>query len=213
MSVTGSVSAMMEQDTDTRPRSCQPSAAVCWFLQALVLACTCLAVVAFTGRAHAAAGQWQAGGRLGAAWLDGARLGPSIEGYLRHGLADSVDFELQVLTSLHPFQPDSKSAPASSTASEPAWAFGLSPGVLYRWDVLRAVPFAGIGLGIYEWSGVNRELNRAQFGVSGRLGLDYLLSRNVVMSVQASTHLVMAESSVRLPWFQLGVGAAHAWGW
>jgi hypothetical protein len=214
MSVTESESAMMEQPTHTKRRCCQRSAALDWFPRVRVLACTCLAVVASTGRAHAAAGQWQAGGRLGAAWLDGARLGPSVEGYLRHGLGDSLDFELQVLTSLHPFQPDSKSAPApGSTTSDPAWALGLSPGVLYRWDVLRAVPFAGLGLGIYEWGGVESELNSAQFGVSGRLGLDYLLSRDVVMSVQASAHLLMAESSVRLPWFQLGVGAAHAWGW
>ena len=214
MSVRGSVSAKMEQHTDTRRRSFPRSAAVGWSLRVRVLACTCLAAVLCTHRAQAAAGQWQAGGRLGAAWLDGARLGPSVEGHLRHGLGDSLDFELQVLTSLHPFQPDSKSAqPAGSTTSETAWAFGVAPGVTYRWDVLRAVPFAGAGLGIYEWGGVEKELNRAQFGVLGRLGLDYLLSRDVVMSVQASAHLVMAESSVRLPWIQLGVGAAHAWGW
>jgi hypothetical protein len=213
MSGIGSVSAMMEQHTHTPCRSCPRSGVRGWFLRGRVLACMCLAVVASAGRAHAAAGQWQAGGRLGAAWLDGARLGPSIEGYLRHGIGDSFDFELQVLTSLHPFQPDSKSAAPAGSTSQPAWAFGVAPGVLYRWDVLRAVPFAGFGLGIYEWGGVEKELDRAQFGVSGRFGVDYLLSRDVVMSVQASAHLVMAESSVRLPWFQLGVGAAHAWGW
>jgi hypothetical protein len=165
-------------------------------------------------RALAASGQWQAGARLGVAWLDGPRLGASAEAYLRHGLGDSFDLDLQILTSLHPFQPGSASVqPVGSATSEPAWAFALAPGVVYRWDVLRIIPFAGVGVGVYEWRGVDEKLDRAQFGASGRLGLDYLLTRDVVLSVQTSAHFVLAENAVRVPWFQLGVGAAHVWGW
>jgi hypothetical protein len=191
-----------------------PTARVSWFVKVSVLACTCLVVVLPTDQAQGATRQWQAGARLGMAWLDGPRLGASAEAYLRHGLSDSFDLDLQILTSLHPCLSGPRSVqPVGSTTSEPGWALALAPGIVYRWDVLRAIPFAGVGLGFYEWGGVDRELDRAQFGASGRLGLDYLLTRDVVLSAQTSAHFAVAESGVRVPWFQLGVGAAHVWGW
>jgi hypothetical protein len=186
---------------------------VAWFTRVNVLACTCLMMLVPSRHAQAAARQWQAGARLGSAWLDGPGLGFSAETYLRHGLTDSFDLELQVLTSLHPFTPTSDAVPVGSAPSDLGWALGLGPGILYRWDVLRVVPFAGVGLGIYEWGGVDADLNRAQFGGSARLGLDYLLTRNVVLSVQTSAHAAWSDDGVRIPWFQLGLGAAHAWGW
>lgn len=177
-----------------------------------MLACTSLVVLTSTGHAQAAARQWQTGARLGFAWLDGPGAGASAEGYLRHGLSDSFDLELQILTSLHPFAAEA-AQPSGSDTSELGWALALGPAIVYRWDVLRLIPFAGLGLGVYEWGGVDRELDRAQFGGSGRLGLEYLLTRDVVLSVQTSAHLTLADSDVRIPWFQLGIGAAHAWGW
>lgn len=184
-----------------------------WFRRVNVLACMCLVVLVPTRHAEAAARQWQAGARLGMAWLDGPGLGFSGEAYLRHGLSDSFDLELQVLTSLHPFPPAAPMLPVGSEPSDLGWALGLGPGLLYRWDVLRVVPFAGVGIGIYEWAGVDRDLNRAQFGGSTRIGLDYLLTRDVVLSVQTSAHVAWSDDGVRIPWFQLGLGAAHAWGW
>ncbi len=148
------------------------------------------------------------------AWLDGPELGPSMEAYLRHGLSDSFDLDLQVLTSAHPFQPDSKSPPQVDAVT-PAlpWALGVSSGLVYRWDVLRTIPYAGMSVGVYEWHGVDAALNGAQFGASARLGVDYLLTRDVVLSVQASAHCVLADSDVRFPWLQLAVGAGYVWGW
>jgi hypothetical protein len=179
-----------------------------------MLACTCVALIGSPVRVRAAEGQWQAGGRLGVATLDGAGAGPSLEAYLRHGITESLDLDLQVLTSIHPFQSASKSAVAADDgAPQPAWALALAPGVLYRWDVLRTIPYAGVAVGVYEWSGVDRELNRAQFGASARLGVDYLLTRDVFLSAQTSAHFVLADNGVRLPYFQVGVGAGHAWGW
>ncbi len=183
-----------------------------WPVAVGVLACVSTAATSATN-ARAAAGQWQAGARLGAAWLDEASFGPSLEGYLRHGLAESLDLDVQLLSSLHPFAKADAPSGGGSAASTDSWALALSPGVLYRWDVLRAVPFVGLGVGLYEWRGqLEPAVKSAQFGVSARLGLDYLLSRDVVLSVQASSHWVSADG-VQMPWFQLGIGAAHAWGW
>jgi hypothetical protein len=189
----------------------------------LGLACG-LAALSTPHAANAAAGQWQAGGRLGAAWLSEANIGPSLELYLRRGLTDSLELDVQVIGSLHPFQADSKTRAAASAMSTDvsspatAWAFGIVPGLSYRWDVFRIVPSAGIGIGFFSghspsWNSAVTSSVGGQFGASGRLGLDYLFNRSVVLSVQASAHVVNAESFVRVPWVQIGLGAAHAWGW
>jgi hypothetical protein len=208
------------------------------------LACgAALGALTLVTPAQGAEGAWQGGARLGVAWLSDAGVGPALEGYLRRGLGESLDLDLQVLASIHPFQADSKSssgtaAPDSSGngASSSPWGLGIVPGLTYRWDVFRVVPYVGAGLGFYSWhfyspsvssepvsgassgntaskSSAERALEGGLFGVSVRLGLDYLLNRDVVLSVQASAHVVNAESVVRVPWIQIGIGAAHAWGW
>jgi len=184
-----------------------------WLLVALG---TALAALTWVNPARAAAGQWQAGGRLGAAWLSGGGLGPALDGYLRRGLTESLDLDLQILSSIHPFQADSKSdaaAPGAASKQEMPWALGIVPGLLYRWDVFQVVPYAGFGLGFYSWNNAVTSSAGGQFGASGRVGLDYLLNRSVVLSVQASVHVVNIDGSLRVPWVELGLGAAHAWGW
>ena len=183
-----------------------------WFPQAGVLICVALAV--FTSRrACAAAGQWQAGGRVGIAWLDGARFGPSAEAFLRRGLSDAVDLDLRVVTSLHPFQPGTKMPSGSSASPALPWVLGFTPGLLYRWDVLRTIPYVGAGIGAYASDGLSSGWNGSQLGASGRAGVEYLFSRDVVLSVQASAHVALTESPIPAPWVQLTAGAGYAWGW
>ena len=201
-------SALLRRNTEPRWRKLRRErlrvARLCSVLAAALLA-------SWAGSARAAPGQWQAGGRLGAAWLSGAGVGPSLEGYLRSGLTESLDLDLQILTSVHPFQADSNADSARPKAETP-WALGIAPGLLYRWDVFQFVPYAGFGLGFYSLNNAVSESAGGQFGASGRVGLDYLLSRSVVLSVQGSLHVMFSEG-VQVPWLQLGVGAAHAWGW
>jgi Outer membrane protein beta-barrel domain len=183
-----------------------------------VLICTLLAALAPTRRACAAAGQWQAGARAGVAWLDGPGWGPSTEAFLRYGLGDSLDLDVQVLTSFHPFQQGAKLSSgmaANSSAEEPAlpWAAGVAPALLYRWDVLRVIPYAGAGVGVYQSDARSSGWDGTQFGVSARAGVEYLLSRDVVLSAQLGAHLALTESPLPAPWIQLGVGAAYVWGW
>lgn len=168
------------------------------------------ATLSWVTRVQAAAGQWQTGGRLGTAWLSGSGLGPALDGYLRRGISESLDLDLQILGSIHPFQADSK---MNGAAAQTPWAIGVVPGLIYRWDVFRVVPYAGIGLGFFSWNNAVTSSAGGQFGASGRAGLDYLLNRSVVLSMQASVHVVNAHGSLQVPWIQLGLGAAHAWGW
>lgn len=165
----------------------------------------------------AAEGQWQLGARAGVAWLGAARGGPSAEAFLRHGLTDSVELDVQVLTSLHPFQPDAK-MPASASSAGVPWVAALAPGLVYRWDVLRLIPFAGAAVGLmvgdgFEAGDAVSRWNGVQFGASVRGGLEYLMSREVILSAQASAHVALTESPLPAPWFQLGAGAGFVWGW
>jgi hypothetical protein len=185
-----------------------------WLRHIDVLTCIMLLVLASSRRACAAEGQWQAGGRVGTAWLDGPGWGLSAETFLRRGITDAVDLDLQITSSLHPFQPDAKMALGPSGASaETPWVLGITPGLMYRWDVLRVIPFAGAGIGAFVGDGLSSRWNGAQFGVSGRAGIEYLLNRDVVLSVQASAHLALTESPIPSPWFQLTAGAGYVWGW
>jgi hypothetical protein len=170
-----------------------------------------LAALNWVTPAQAAAGQWQAGGRGGTAWLSGSGLGPALDGYLRRGITESLDLDLQILGSVHPFQADSK-IDGSAAPTKTPWAIGVVPGLIYRWDVFRVVPYAGIGLGFYSWNNAVTSSAGGQFGASGRAGVDYLLNRSVVLSMQASVHVVNAQG-LQVPWIQIGLGAAHAWGW
>jgi hypothetical protein len=185
-----------------------------WVLRLSVLLSGVLVGLTSTRNACAAAGQWQAGGRAGVAWLDGARVGPTAESFLRHGISDAVELDLQLTTSLHPFQPDAKMALGSrSSSSELPWVLGFTPGLLYRWDVLRVIPFAGAGVGVFAGDGLSSRWNGVQFGVSARAGVEYLLTRDVVLGLQASAHFDLTESPVPSPWLQLTAGAGYVWGW
>jgi hypothetical protein len=190
-----------------------------WSSRTGVLLCIALAALTSTRHAGAAAGQWQAGGRVGVAWIDGPRAGPSAEAFLRRGLGEAIDLDLQLLTSFHPFQSDAKLVPLGSNArtdvggSEVPWVLGLTPGLSYRWDVLQVIPFAGVGVGMYASDGLSSRWNGLQFGVVARAGVEYLLNRDVVLSVQASTHLALTESPLPSPFIQLTAGAGYAWGW
>lgn len=186
-----------------------------------MLTCAGLVLLTCSRPAHAAAGQWQAGGRVGVAWLNGPshasvanELGPSAEAFVRRGLSDALDLDLQLLTSVHPFQPDTKmpSSPSDASSSLP-WVLGFTPGLSYRWDVLRAIPYVGAGLGVYSGHGLSSGWNGTQFGVVVRAGVEWLLNRDVVLSAQASAHLGLTEDPIPAPWVQLTAGAGYVWGW
>jgi hypothetical protein len=155
--------------------------------------------------ARAESGQWRGGAGVGAAWLEGAGPGPALSAYVRHGLSASVDLTLQSMTSLHP----------SSSPSDRAWAFEVGPAVDVRWDVLQWIPYAGVGLAYYRLGGAAvDDTARAGSSLGAPLyaGVDYLLSRALVLNLQATIHPLIVPDGPRLTWAALTFGVAHAWG-
>lgn len=178
--------------------------AAAWRLSVAVLVFG-MAVGALPRHARAEAGQWRGGAGLGPAWLEGAGPGPALSAYVRHGISGSVDLTLQSMTSLHP----------SSSASRRAWAFEAGPGIDVRWDVLQWVPYAGVGLAYYRLGGAAvDDTARAGSSLGAPLyaGVDYLLSRALVLNLQATVHTLIVPDGPRLTWALLTFGAAHAWG-
>ena len=180
--------------TNADPRGATP-----WRLGAAMLACG-VTLGAFPCVAHAEPGQWRTGAGLGAAWLDHAGVGPALAVFLGLGLSSSVDVQLQSVASLHPFQNE----------SNPAWALGVGPALGYRWDVLRWVPYVRLGAAYYRYN--DSEARGGAFGGPLALGVDYLISRALILNVQATAHVFIAPDGPRLPWAQLSFGAAHGWG-
>ncbi len=155
--------------------------------------------------ACAEAGQWRGGAGVGAAWLEGAGPGPALAASVRHGLSPSFDLNLQSMFSFHP----------SSAPSDRAWAFEVGPGLDVRWDVLQWIPYAGVGLAYYRLGGAAvDDTARAGSSLGAPLyaGVDYLLSRALVLNLQATVHTLIAPDGPRLTWALLTFGAAHAWG-
>jgi hypothetical protein len=166
--------------------------------------------------ARAEAGQWRAGAGLGAAWLEGAGAGPALSIAVRHGLSASIDLTLQSMASLHPSSsPVSGAGAPQPRRSDRAWAFEAGPGVDVRWDVLQWIPYAGVGLAYYRLGGAAvDETARAGSSLGAPLyaGVDYLLSRALVLNLQATVHTLIVPDGPRMTWATLTFGATHAWG-
>jgi hypothetical protein len=199
---------------DARTIGIQPRAAA-WRLSLGVLVFG-MAFGVHPRHARAESGQWRGGAGLGAAWLEGAGPGPALSAYVRHGLSASVDLTLQSMTSLHPASSPAPGAGAPQPQrSNRAWAFEAGPGIDVRWDVLQWIPYAGVGLAYYRLGGAAvDDTARAGSSLGAPLyaGVDYLLSRALVLNLQATVHTLIAPDGPRLTWALLTFGAAHAWG-
>jgi hypothetical protein len=116
-----------------------------------------------------------------------------------------LDLNLQSMASLHPF----------NSVSERGWAFEVGPTLDVRWDVLQWIPYAGVGLAYYRLGGTavdDTARDGNSLGVPLCVGVDYLLSRALVLNLQATAHTLLAPDGPSLSWAQLTFGAAHAWG-
>jgi hypothetical protein len=109
------------------------------------------------------------------------------------------------MASLHPF----------NAASDRAWAIEVGPGIDLRWDVLQWIPYAGLGLAYYRLAGTavdDTARAGSSLGAPLCVGVDYLLTRALVLNLQATAHTLLAPDGPRLSWAQLTFGVAHAWG-
>lgn len=116
--------------------------------------------------AMASAGQWRAGVSAGAALATRLPLGPQLGAHFGYGVLESLDVQLTAMGAFH----------VAASERSNAGFVRLFPELVYRFDVLRWVPWVSAGGGYFV---VFDEAPGAQHGggVGGALGLDYLWSR------------------------------------
>lgn len=121
--------------------------------------------------AFAARGEWRAAANAGVA--AGTRLmwGPALGVQLGYGVSESLDVQLAALGSWHPAR-----ANRDSTG-----LVRVFPEVVYRFDVLRWVPWVGAGGGYFAAFGAGDDEHGITAG--GSAGLDYLWSRQWAFGV------------------------------
>lgn len=139
------------------------------------------AFCAFPATAHAFERQWHAGvdaGVAGVSWNDEIRSGLGGGLHLAYGLTDSYNFVLEMGGSSHSVYADRPALVVSHGAA----------GMAYTLDVISWVPYMGLLVGGYRFTGAELEDADYRLGFQGALGLDYRPSRSWAVGVQLRYH-------------------------
>lgn len=97
-------------------------------------------------------------------------------------------------------------------SSRYACAGAIASGLTARWDVLRWVPFLGVGLGRYQFEGTGGGGEGGHWGAPLKMGVEYLFSRGWLLSAQVSGHVVVRNQTAGLDWALFTVGLGPRWG-
>jgi opacity protein-like surface antigen len=150
----------------------------------------CVLVVAvlllFAPRVHAFERQWHAGvdvGYAGLSWNDTVHSGFGGGLHLAYGLTDSYNLMVEVGGSTH----------SVCSGCSSLFAGHAAAGVGYTLDVISWVPYAGLLVGGYRFSGADLESAQAKLGFQAALGLDFRPNRSCAVGVQLRYHTFAAD--------------------
>jgi hypothetical protein len=152
--------------------------------------------------------QWHLGGGLGVANFteSATSVGPALEAYAAYGISDLFDVRTQMLVTRH-------------TRLDRSFAVvGLSGGLVYKLDVLSWIPYFGLELGYYHFSGGTfpGQVGEHEPGLSLDLGVDYLVTPSLGLGLELRYHQFLSNASVSLGEGALLTGllrAEYHWGW
>ncbi|MDP9150309.1 MAG: outer membrane beta-barrel protein [Myxococcota bacterium] len=137
-----------------------------------------------------------AGGGAGAHWT--------------YGLSDAFNLMAEGTWSLVALHETAQSR--STPKTRPASVTNLDLGVGYVFDVLRWVPYAGLLLGSYVFSGGTIQSARILPGAALALGLDYRVDRSWTAGVALRQH-VFTDASTYPSYTQVLARFEYTWGW
>lgn len=140
-----------------------------------------ISLLASPATAQAFERQWHAGldaGLAGVSWNDQVHSGLGGGLHLAYGLTDSYNLLVELGASSHSIYAD---RPALGIAHGAA-------GMAYTLDVIRWVPYMGLLVGGYRFSGAELEQADYRLGFQAALGLDYRPSRSWAVGIQLRYH-------------------------
>jgi opacity protein-like surface antigen len=166
---------------------------------------TAAVVLTLASRADAFERQWHAGVDLGLAaisWNDEIRSGLGGGIHVAYGLTDSYNLMLELGTSSHAIYADRPVLRANHGAL----------GMAYTLDVISWVPYVGLLVGGYRFSGAELEEAEHRLGFQGALGLDYRPSRSWAVGVQLRYH-TFAQEPLQTHYMTSFARFEWLWGW
>jgi opacity protein-like surface antigen len=166
-------------------------------MQVAKLGCVALLTFGLGSSARASESERRVGIRGGAAGSNHLEFGPLFGVVAGYGLSDAWDVDFSALVSFHDTR-DTSSA-----------LIRFVPGVVYKFDVVRWVPYLGAGIGYALVS-----QSSVQHDVSGDVlaGADYLWSRHWVSGLEYRVTLG-TRAPLATPLHELLVSLEYQWGY
>jgi hypothetical protein len=154
-------------------------------------------------------GQWHTGGGLGTATFARTETGwaPLIGAHVAYEISDMFDARLELTASRH-----------SIVEGVSTDFYGAAAGLSYKVDVIEWVPYFGLLVGYYAFSGRARPepLQQRELGIMVPLGLEYVPSRTLAFGLQVAYHGFMSDpmdSVGDAPYISVLLRAEYRWGW
>lgn len=149
--------------------------------------------------------QWHAG--VDAAWGAIVRSGSTYGGFgggahLAYGLRDDFNALLELGATSHPVYVDRPSLLVASGAV----------GAAYTLDVIDWVPYMGLLVGGYRFSGAELDKAEVKLGFQGVLGMDYRFSRDYAVGAQLKYH-TFSDEPFTSHYMTASVRFEVLWGW
>ncbi len=166
---------------------------------------TVAAIGATSTAARAVEREWHAGvdaGWAAVSWHDATFGGFGGGAHLAYGLRDDLNALLEVGATSHPVYVNRPQLLVASGAV----------GAAYTLDVIAWVPYFGLLVGGYRFSGA--ELGQAQYklGFQAALGMDYRFSRDLAVGAQLRYHTFSDEPFTR-HYMTACARFEYVWGW
>jgi len=163
------------------------------------------AVSAIARISHGFERQWHVGGDLGwsaVSYRGAIRSGYGGGGHVVYGLNDTFNAMLELGLTTHGVYSDRPWLKVASGAV----------GIGYTLDILRWVPYAGLLVGGYRFSGGVLEKAEVKLGFQFALGLDYALSRSWAIGAQVRYH-TFSDDPLSAHYLTTFGRFEYRWGW
>jgi hypothetical protein len=151
--------------------------------------------------AHAATGEWRAGGALGVGLSTRSELGAAARLAVGYEVIQNLELNLSAGFAWN--------APRSSGPDPNHYLLSLTPGVSYQIDVIQWIPYVGASGGYYLDVAEGRPHGVV---LAPEVGVDYLVSRELRVGVQYRPSFYLGARA-ELPMHQLLVRFQFGSGW
>lgn len=166
-------------------------------------------VLAASGQAEGFERQWHAGvgaGLAGVTWNDEVRSGLGGGLHLAYGLTDSYNLMIELGASTHDLATD------PAVESSPLLVSHGAVGAAYTLDIISWVPYMGLLVGGYRFTGAELEEAEHRLGFQGALGMDYRPSRDWAVGLQLRYH-TFSEEPLQTHYMTSFARFELLWGW